>query len=212
MRTWAETARGDLSKVWMWEVKICLKLQSVLETKFWSPGWGSGMKRFLHHQCIWQKAQCEILCWTHPVHDAATGWCLLMPWRSENAVNIWLQPWLWHSQVFYQRCCVCKIQVHDSHVLEHCTLDCCISLWCTTTETGGQGEALLWQKIISHGDVMKLETLQLGKFGSSKSGGSSRSACDCPENVSYDKTFASSKVAFEVTFSNNSIHLWQDKG
>lgn len=67
------TARGNLSKAWMWEAKICLKLQSALETKFWSPGWGSGVKRFLLHQCIWQKTQCEILCWTHPVHDAATG-------------------------------------------------------------------------------------------------------------------------------------------
>lgn len=42
------TAHGNLSKVWTWEVKIWLKLKSVLETKFYSPGWGSGVKKFHH--------------------------------------------------------------------------------------------------------------------------------------------------------------------
>lgn len=76
---------------------------------------------------------------------------------------------------------------------------------------GGQ-EALLYKKIMSYWDVMKFQTPHLGQFGSPKSGGFSRSACNCPENVSHDKTFASSEVAFEVKFSNNSVLLWQDTG
>lgn len=81
-------------------------------------------------------------------------------------------------------------------------LDCWISLWCTTIETGGQGEDLLCKKkkITSHWDVMKLQTPQLGKFGSPKPGGSSRSACNCPENVSQVKPLPLQKWLLKSTF------------
>lgn len=72
------TAHGNISKAWTWEVKICLKLRRVLDIRFQSASWGSVVQRLLHSQCMWQKVQCEVLCWTTqctmlPLADVC--WC-----------------------------------------------------------------------------------------------------------------------------------------